>query len=400
MSIIIKKSQLLSFLFILMMSGICHAQFLDSFNNEKLEEWNFFTGDGNANMNFVQKNDYAQITVDATNDKHNVWWAIIKRNISDSLDLSKLNEPNYELRVEAKVRVSNAPRRLNFMVNTQRTTDFHKQLREFDIPDTTNWHTISMTTENLDTITSDSLFVQLGVTDWGRGIYHIDLDYYRADIININQSEPDKGEPLVYHPPIPDTGVFSKHLKVTHNALINADFPEVNFNDWHTKERTRNVRTLTINGNQWAILRWDLDQYEYVADGPGLLELTTYSTPNGGNYIDAYGEDLGMEFGKIRVIEILGGDPEWNQNTVTYNSLMQGKKLSEVFNGQMIMDIEPSEDPESKNFITIPRPVLQRLLDGETKGLLIRPLGAINASFYASENEADKGPKIHFNITK
>jgi hypothetical protein len=41
------------------------------------------------------------------------------------------------------------------------------------------------------------------------------------------------------------------------------------------------------------------------------------------------------------------------------------------------------------------------MLDGKTKGLLIRPLGALDASFYASENQlGNNGPKLHFNIVK
>jgi hypothetical protein len=65
----------------------------------------------------------------------------------------------------------------------------------------------------------------------------------------------------------------------------------------------------------------------------------------------------------------------------------------------MVFDAELSDERGSKNFLTISKPVLQRLLDGRTKGLLIRPLGAINASFYASENQmGNNGPKLHFNI--
>lgn len=65
----------------------------------------------------------------------------------------------------------------------------------------------------------------------------------------------------------------------------------------------------------------------------------------------------------------------------------------------MIYDIEMSEEQGGKNFITISRPVLQRMLEGKTKGLLIRPLGALDASFYDSENQMDNnGPKLHFNI--
>jgi hypothetical protein len=80
---------------------------------------------------------------------------------------------------------------------------------------------------------------------------------------------------------------------------------------------------------------------------------------------------------------------------------MQGHKYSEVFNNQTIFDSEVSEESGSKNFITISKPVLQRMLDGKTKGLLIRPLGAIDASFYASENQlGNNGPKLHFNNVK
>jgi hypothetical protein len=40
---------------------------------------------------------------------------------------------------------------------------------------------------------------------------------------------------------------------------------------------------------------------------------------------------------------------------------------------------------------------MQRLLDGRTKGLLIRPLGALAGTIYASENQAGGGPVLHFN---
>ena len=396
---VIKKIKIL--ILILLTFGICKAQFLDSFAKDKIEGWFFFTGDGAATMDFVQKKGFARIIVDATQDKNNIWWAIIKRDVSSYLDLNKLKDPSYELRVEARLRVGNAPRRINFMMNTQRTINYHEHLMEYDIPDTSNWHTISMTTKNFDAVPGDTVYVQLGVTDWGLGKYHVDLDYYRADVVEVNKAEPDKGELTPYHPPIPDISSFSNHLNVTHDALINLDFPDVNFNDWHVKDRDAETKILTINANQWAILRWDFNQYKNSKiKEAGLLELTTFSAPMGGNYSIVYGEDFGMEFNKIRVIEILGGDPEWDQSRVTYNNLMKGNNYSDVFNTQMIFDCEVSEQSGGKNFITISRPVLQRLLGGKTKGLLIRPLGAINASFYASENQNENSPKLHFNILK
>jgi len=53
-----------------------------------IKGWFFFTDDGNSALNFVQKVDFTRITMDTTEDCHNVWWALIKRNISPSLDLS------------------------------------------------------------------------------------------------------------------------------------------------------------------------------------------------------------------------------------------------------------------------------------------------------------------------
>jgi hypothetical protein len=397
---IIKNTLKIFFVF-LIASAVSHAQFLDSFDKEKIEEWYFFTGDGDATMDFVQMDGYARILIDATKDKYNVWWAIIKRDVTSFLDLNKLKDPDFQLRVEAKVRVSSAPKRLNFMVNTNRTTDFHIDLMEYDIPDTTNWHIISMTTKKFDAHLGDTVYVQLDVTDWGLGKYFVDIDYYRAEIVDVKLAGPDKGELVPYHPPIPDVNTFANHINTADDALINSDFPDVNFNDWHVKDKVGEVRILTINADQWAILRWNFEPYKNLkAQGSGLLELTTYSVPKGGRYAETFGEDLGMEFGKIRIIEILGGEPEWEQETITYNSLTGGKEYPDVFNTQMIFDLELSDERGSKNFVTISKPVLQRLLDGKTKGLLIRPLGAIDASVYASENKTDTSPKLHFNIMK
>jgi hypothetical protein len=395
------KNKLIIVLVILITAGFCNAQFWDSFDKEKNEGWFLITGDGNAKMDFIQNDGYATIVVDATKDKYNVYWTLIKRDVTSFLDLSKLKDPSYQLRVEAKVRVHNAPRRLNFMVNTNRTTNFHIDLMEYDIPDTSDWHVISMTTKKIDAHPGDTVYVQMCLTDFGLDKYTVDLDYYRADIVNVNLAGTDKGELVPYHPQIPDVNTFSNHLNVDQDCIINSDFPEVNFNDWHVKEKNNNVPILTVNSNQWVTLRWDFEKYKNsIVDAAGVLELTTQSLPIGGKYIQAYGEDFGIEFGKIRVIEIFGGDADWDQNKVTYNSLIKGKKYSEVFNTQMIYDTEVSEEQGGKTYITISKPVLQRLLNGKTKGLLIRPLGSLDASFYASESQTGNDPKLHFSIAR
>ncbi len=63
----------------------------------------------------------------------------------------------------------------------------------------------------------------------------------------------------------------------------------------------------------------------------------------------------------------------------------------------MIQDVDVAPAPGGKTCVVLPRPVMQRLLDGTSTGIAIRPLGAINATFYASE-DATPGvaPTLHF----
>jgi len=141
-----------------------------------------------------------------------------------------------------------------------------------------------------------------------------------------------------------------------------------------------------------VILRWDLAAFagKRVA-GSGLLELTTYALQRSSEYV--------KDFGMVRITEIIGGDPQWTQKDVSYNTLCQAQPLNSVLNSQMIIDIDVTEGRGGRTLATISNPVLQRLIDGRTFGLAIRPLGAINASFYAMENQGGKlSAKLHFNL--
>jgi hypothetical protein len=101
----------------------------------------------------------------------------------------------------------------------------------------------------------------------------------------------------------------------------------------------------------------------------------------------------------VRITEIIGGDPQWTQKDVSYNTLCQGQSLNSVLNSQMIIDIDVTEGRGGRTLATISNPVLQRLIDGRTFGLAIRSLGAINASFYAMENQGGKlSAKLHFKL--
>ena len=384
------KTTLLSGL--LIFTAFAHADFVDDFNHS-VAGWQTLTGDGEAQLKFVAMDGFARMQVDATADQHNIYWTIIKRDVAPSLDMEKLKSPDYELRVEARVRASHAPRRVNFMINTQRTTDYHEHLREYDLDQTTDWQVISMTTRNLDAVPGDQVNIQLGVTDWGPGHYHLDVDYYRAEVVPVKNAKADLGEPLVYHPPIPALDSFKQHLKVKHDASIDAAFPLVNFNNWQSDK----TRVFTVSAGQYPLLRWDLQSFRgQKAKGAGVLELTTQSIQKGGDYISALGGDFGIEFDKVRVFEILGGDANWQQQTVTFANFTQGKDLQSTINGQMIFDTEVAP-AQGKTLITIPRPVLQRLLDGTTSGLMLQPLGALEVSFYDSEHgDGSQAAQLHF----
>jgi len=382
-----------------MLCGKVSAQFIDDFiggsvakDTRAITGWTFFTGDGLATMEFVPGDGYASIVVDATKDKRNVWWALIKCCVSTDMDLARLSEPKYEFRIEARIRVSHAPRRVNMHLNTQRTTDFHSHLMEFDIPDTTNWHTISMTTEGFDAQPGDNVFAQMALMDWGLGRYRVDVDYIRVDIVDPAQVGPDKGVAVPYHPPLPNVNTFANVIKVAQDCTIDIQHTEMNFNGWCAQDRGVETNILSVNGTQFVILRWDLNAFsgKEISNG-GLLELTTYS-------VERSSDDI-KDFGQIRVVELLGGDANWNQETVTYNSLCQGQPEDNILNSQMIIDCEVTEGHEDKTLITIPRPVLQRMIDGRTLGLALRPLGAINASFYAMENQDESFcARLYFNI--
>ena len=386
--------KILTLSLLLTLAPLSQADFVDNFDDKSVVGWKALTGDGNEQLTLIPMYGFLSMQIDATKDQHTIWWTVIKRDVAQSLDMEKLKSPDYELRVEARVRPSHSPRRVNFMINTQRTTDYHEHLREYDLGQNADWQVISMTTQNLDAVPGDQLNVQLGVTDWGPGEYYLDIDYYRAQIVKVKGAKPDMGEPLIYHPPVPPLDTFKQHISIEHDAVINAAFPAVNFNNWQSD----GARVLTVSAGQFPILRWDMKSFRgRKADGAGVLELTTQSVQKGGNYVDALGEDFGIEFDKVRIIEIFGGDADWQQASVTYANFTQGKELQSLINGQMIFDTDVAQ-ANGKTFVTLSRPVMQRLLDGTTRGLLLKPLGALEVSFYDSEHgNGSQAPTLHFN---
>jgi hypothetical protein len=378
--------------------GSAYGQFLDGFDGPRLARdpagltgWSAFTGDGEATIDLRPGDGFASVRVDATRDKRGIWWAVIKHKVSDGMDLARLSRPGQELRIETRIRVSHAPRRVNLHLNTQRTTDFHSHLMEYDIPDTTGWHTISMTTRDFPAGPGDTVFGQMALIDWGLEEYQVDVDYFKVDVVDVARAGPDQGAAVPYHPPIPPLGHFAHEARVAQDGMLDLEYPDVNLNNWSVREGAGRRPVVTVDGTHYVILRWDLAAFagKQVADH-GLLELTTHS-------VQRLSQDV-KDFGQIRVVEILGGDPAWDQRTVTTNSLRQGERLDRVLNTQMIIDYPVTEGPGGKTCLTISRPVLQRLIDGRTLGIAIKPLGAITASFDAMEGEPARSPRLLFNL--
>jgi hypothetical protein len=374
------------------------AQFYDDFESRVSYDptgengWTYYTGSGNTEISFYQKSPgYAQIELDATHDELNVWWGIIRRKVSDFLDISKLTDNNYELRVTARIKVSHAPRRVNLHFNTQRTTDFHSHLREYDIPDTSNWHIISMTTKGFDIRKDDKIFVQMALMDWGLRKYYIKVDFIKVEVVDNNQIENDLGNPQLYHPDPPPILTFSNHLSAEENAVISSNFKDLNFSSWSTFSDNYSSEILTVDDSKYVILRWDVSNFksaQYYANG--VLELWCRSKQK----LKEKNEDFGL----IRICEVTGGDNTWTEDSITFNTFFNENDFDEVINSQTIIDVDLKPSDSNPNLIVIPSAVMKRLFSGRTKGLALLPLGAVETTIYSNNGrEAKYHPKLHFN---
>ncbi len=299
--------------------------------------WSYMTGDGDAKMDFIQKDGFASILVDATGDKHNIWWAVIRRQILE-LNIPKLMEPGNELRVTARIRSSHAPRRVNLHFNHQRTTDFHSHLMEYDIPESDKWHTISMTTQGFEVQPGDSVAAQLALMDWGRERYTVDIDTFTVEIVPADSVINDLGNPIPYHPAVPDPQQFQYHLKTSQDAVVDG-------------------KTTT--------LLWDLAELRKKdIAGTGLLELTFTSVQRS--------PSLPQELGLLRIVEVMEDG---------------------TLNDQMVIDSELPQCGKGRALFTLNPQVLQRMIQGRTKGLALYPLGDFQATFQTN-NEPDP-PRLH-----
>lgn len=372
-------------------------EFVDRFDRGSLavdpqarRGWAFFTGDGEATMTFSQRDGVGVVAVDATHDRRGIWWALIKRSVSASIDGRVLARPNTELRVEARVRSHTPARRVNLSVNHTRTTDFHSGLAEFDLPDT-EWHVISFTTKDFDAQPRDEVFAQLALMDWGLDRFQVDIDYFKVSIVYPRGAPPDQGEPLPYRPTVGPLSAYAHAVPVAEDAIVDAAYPWVNFAKWTDMSAGDKQPLVAISGSQTTILRFDLSAlHNRKPKGWGVLEITTENVGWAPNDLE--------EFGYLRVAEILEGDPAWRRDSVTEESFLAGKPRGAVL-GQMFEDIPPSFAKGSKTLIQVSPPVLERLLSGRSKGIAIYAQGAVNAAFYSGRAvDPSMRPTLYFDV--
>ena len=373
------------------------AQFRDDFTVLRKDPagaagWATQTGQGNAVMDLWQGDGFAAVSVDATADRRNVWWAVIARRVSGAIDLARLARPGWELRVEARVRTDTAPRRINLSFNTQRTTDFHSHLMEYDLAEAGRWHTVSLTTRGFEAGPGDTVNVQMAMMDWGLGRYRVDIDYLKVDVVEAAKAGPDLGPPIPYHPPVADPASFSVALPAAADLTVDLAEPGANLDDWTLADGAGAARVVSAGGTRLVLLRWDFTRLagRKIA-GPGLLELTTRAVAVPGTERP--------DFGQLRTVETIGGDPAWDERTATWASISAGASRDNVLDPQPIIDRPVTAGDGAKTYLTVPAVVLQRLLDGKALGLALTPLGSIEASFYAREERGGTlAPRLLFDL--
>ena len=367
--------------------------FVEDFSTPELTGWRITVGSGdlraNSTVKLTQSNGKGLFWIDATNDRRNIWWAVMNHEVTDYIDRSMLGRHDKAIRIEAKVRLPK-PRRFNMSLNHSSTTDYHDDLAEFDIVDS-DWHVVSYTNFEFGAKPTDRVNVQLAVMDAGREVITVELEYLKVIIVDAATAPPDTGDPLPYRPTMKGPEDFSRSLAVAEDAIIDSEYPWVNFSRWYDAS-TDSQPLLSISGSQISIMRWDFSRLtRYKPDGWGILVLTTNSV----HYMPSRLE----EFGYIRLVEIKDGDPAWKRVDVTFESLLQGKEKNDVILQQLVMDTPPELNKGAKTVIPVSPTVMKRLFSGETKGLAIFSQGAVNASFFSSEAiNPNNRPTLYFEV--
>jgi hypothetical protein len=234
-----------------------------------------------------------------------------------------------------------------------------------------------MITPNFRHEPGKSLLGQVSFMDWGNtGVYELQVDYLKVDIVKPGQKFQEKGLPIPYRPPLADESAFAVECKVAADVSIDKQYPALNLSGWVA----RNEPVLMVDGSKIILLRWDLSDLKgKQVKGSGQLEFYTHSLYQL--------SEKQKDFGEVRICEIIGGSAAWDETQITYESFLQGNAQLGVVNEQTIVDTSITPGKGNKTRVTISQPVLQRLVDGTTKGIAILPLGLISTTLMDREVE-------------
>lgn len=363
------------------------AQYYQGFNfapNEfaknNMDGWRTITGDGK--VEFQQRFDGNAVVfrLDPTKDKRNIWYAFIHQDISSFLDTNELKSGKSELRMEVRLMASHAPRRVNMYLSK---LDQGGYLREFDIPTKNVWHTISMTTEGFVFDGERLLMVQVSLMDWGiTDIYELKIDYIKVDVVDVNNKLPQYGLPLVYRPEILPIDHFSESIRTQTSTTLDQNYPTLSLATLQGGEAGQQL--VMVDNAKITLLSWDFSKYKNAElSEAGQLELTTFSSVELKN--------SPKDFGEIRICEVFG-EKAIDSEEITYEAF---HKVGYTINSQTVIDSKVEQTKFGKTRVTISKPVMERLISGQTKGLAILPLGLINTGFYGDDSEHP--PKLYFN---
>ena len=391
------KNHFLSVILLLFLLHPAVAQFREDFEaatpeftSQGIPGWNAKTGDGTGIFTQRIADGVATLRLDARRDKRNIWYAFVHRDASGPLNLDHLGKPGYGLRIAARVKPSHGPRRVNLYLKSLASGDDF--LREFDLPAASQWYEISMTTGSFRHTAGKSLLGQVSFMDWGNtGVYELAVDYLQVDVVELAKAGPDKGLPLPYRPPLADAALFGLEIPVAADVTVDRQYADVNLAAW-VADGAAGGPLLAVDGSRMALLRWDFSALKgKKVKGPGQFEFYAQSV-----YRLAQNP---KDFGEVRICEVLGGKPDWPEASITLEGLLGGRPEADVFNEQTIVDVAVTPGPDGKTTVTISQPVLQRLVDGRTKGLVIRPLGAISAVLRDADADGGKyAARLRLNV--
>jgi len=352
------------------------------FSAQGIPGWNSFHGDGNVLFEQRIHGGVATLQVNALQDKRNIWYALTHKDISSFLDLEDLARDDRELRIEARVRASHAPRRCNLYLAHY---PYHDHLREFDLPDT-EWHVISMTTRDWQVQPDSGLIAQVSMMDWGVGDYYrLEIDYVKVEIVDPRNIEPDSPLQVRYRPPLADPGSFNTLLPASSTVMVDREYPERSMDGWTWERKGEAVELISVDESKVALISWDfedIDPEDIV--GEGQLSITAFGL--------ARLSDSEKDFGEIRISEILN-PADLSLAAKGYSAFLGLHSEAYLINSQTTVDTKVNADGET--VVTLSNPVLKRLASGESKGLAIRALGLIDAHFYPAGSPEAPVLRVH-----